>query len=598
MQAHSATSARLPAAASPRAAVRRIGRYALRRLLGKSERTMLWLAAEPAGGHEVMLTMPRIAPAGAAALARWVSGAQRAARLDHPNLARVLEVGVHENWPFIAVERSVGVPLDEWLQAHLPASSDEVAGWICGALRGLSFAHDGGVAHLDLQLRSLLVDERGQVSVMAFGATAAAASGAADASSEVAQSLDPAQLRARRLAAERDIVAVGILLHQLLAGEPALGVADTARVVASMAPNGPELVRLPWTLRWPVNDALRAIVNRSTAGQPRLRYRNARTMLDALEGWRAAGASDDAGPVALLLERVRRVGHLPAAPGLTMRVQGVRRLEAQRTDDIARQILPDVALSFELLRMLNSAQLQGTHLNAGGPVLTLSRAVALIGVDGVEQAADGLRPWPGALDDASAQALAALLERVRLAGYAAQALRPPGYDPEAAYLVAVLQNLGRLMLRYHFAEPAEQIQQLLQSARAPAALPEGAVAEPALGEEAATFTVLGVDLGVLGAAVARHWGFDAELQHMIRRLPPGARARKPASDGDVLRIVGSAANDIVDALSEVPSDRFVTALSAIAARYARALEVDGRGLADALRSARERLRDDGPVVTD
>ena len=52
------------------------------------------------------------------------------------------------------------------------------------------------------------------------------------------------------------------------------------------------------------------------SAQVRLRYRNARTLLGALAGWREAPAEDDGGPVALLLDRLRTVGHLPALPGL------------------------------------------------------------------------------------------------------------------------------------------------------------------------------------------------------------------------------------------------------------------------------------------
>ena len=99
-------------------------------------------------------------------------------------------------------------------------------------------------------------------------------------------------------------------------------------------------------------------------------------------------------------------------------------------------------------------------------MLTLRRVVALIGVDGVRLAANSLRDWPGPLDDAGAKALLAAIDRVRLAGHTAQALRPAGYDGEVVYLIAALQNLGRLMLRYHFAEEAEQILQLMQPAPA------------------------------------------------------------------------------------------------------------------------------------
>ena len=101
-----------------------------------------------------------------------------------------------------------------------------------------------------------------------------------------------------------------------------------------------------------------------------------------------------------------------------------------------------MALSFELLKTLGSAQVQGTQIPGNGPVLTLRRIVALIGVDGVRAAANSLRTWPGPLDDDGARALREAIDDVRLAGHVAQALRPAGYDPEAVYLVAVLQNLG------------------------------------------------------------------------------------------------------------------------------------------------------------
>ena len=110
--------------------------------------------------------------------------------------------------------------------------------------------------------------------------------------------------------------------------------------------------------------------------------------------------------------------------------------------------------------------MQGTQIAGNGPVLTLRRVVALIGVDGVREAANSLRAWPGPLDEDGARALRETIDRVRLAGHVAQALRPAGYDGEVVYLVAVLQNLGRLLLRYHFADEAEQIVQLMQPCRA------------------------------------------------------------------------------------------------------------------------------------
>ena len=559
---------------------------------------MTWLAIDIGSGAETMLSMPRVPPIGSAGIGNWLLAARRTARLDHPCIAAVAECGVHEHWPFVAVERSAGVTLDEWLAQHPPPGSDEAASWITDALRGLAFAHDAGITHADIQGHNVLVNDRGQARVMALAVHAAVvvdlgAPPMSGGSERRPGPAEPAALRAHRAAAERDVLACGILLHRLLAGAPALETSDVARVIERMPPRGREFVRLPWTTPLPVVEPLRAIVNRSTSGQVRLRYRSARTFLGALTGWREAAAKDDGGPVALLLDRLRTVGHLPALPGLATRVQRITAIESKRTDEIARHLLPDMALSFELLKTLSSARVQGTQIAGNGPVLTLRRVVSLIGVDGVRGAANSLRIWPGPLDEEGARALRRTIDRVRLAGHLAQALRPAGYDGEAVYLIAALQNLGRLLARYHFADEAEQIHQLTLPLPASRGEGEAAVGEqPGLDEEAAGFAVLGVAIDALGSAAARHWGLGDEVLHMTRRLPLEVAVRKPDTDSELLRIVASAANETVDAL-ELPAAKVPAALNHVVSRFARTLKLTAKILHDAVQDAKEALQSDG-----
>ena len=217
----------------------------------------------------------------------------------------------------------------------------------------------------------------------------------------------------------------------------------------------------------------------------------------------------------------------------------------------------------------------------------MPRVVALIGVNGVRQAANSLRAWPGPLDELGAKALLAAIDRVRLAGHTAQALRPAGYDGEVVYLIAAMQNLGRLMLRYHFADEAEQIQQLMQPA--PAGGQGDGHDQAGLDEEAAAFAVLGVDVESFGSAVARQWGLGDEILHMIRRLPVDAPVRKPDGDSDLLRLVASAANEAVDIVSHLPPQKISAALGVVAQRYARVLRINTRSLVDALHEARDVL---------
>lgn len=553
---------------------------------------MVWLAHDPRTGQDLMLTLPRVQPASSQAMARWLDEVRLAARLNHPNLAHVVETGVQEHWPFVAVDRALGLTLPEWLAAHAHPSPLEVAGWLCEALQGIAFAHEAGSAHGDLQLHHLVISEQGSLRVMALAAAGAGMPAGEDEprAHERGIALDPDRLRAQRELAERDVLACGLLLQHLLAGQPALEEPDTGLVIARLAPLGRELVRLPWTTPHPIPEALRAIANRTTASQPRQRYLNARTLLHALDGWRAAEAQDAGGPLALLLDRMRRIGHLPAMPGVGGRVARLTAKEGQRTDEMAEQILQDMALSFELLRQVNSAQVRGTQIAGNAPVLTIRRAVSLVGVKGIRQAAATLRVWPGPLNPGAAEAMQRAFDHARLAGHTAQVLCPAGYDSEVVFLVAVLQNLGRLLVQYHFSDEAEQIRQLMRPVPAPAHAEPGTPDQPGMSEAGASYAVMGVDIEALGAAVARHWGLGEDVQHMIRRLPRERAARKPDSDADVLRTAASAANDAVDALSGLPAARIGQGLHLIAQRYARALEIGAGDLQDALKAARAAAR--------
>jgi len=571
-----------PAAKPP--PTRAFGRFELRRLLGKSVRSMAWLAFDPQSMQEVMLTMPRVQPVDESALHAWKNEAERAARLKHPNLAHVLEIGVHEHWPYVAVDRALGETLGERLDAQRSMAAMDAVEWMTQLLEGLAFAHEAGVAHGDLQPHQVLVTEQGVVRIMGLAACGVTYTSEAGGRTSA---VDAGGLQAGREAARRDVLTAGLLLHLLLCGQPALEEPDAAKVVDRLPPAGRDIIRLPWTTPQPVPEGLRAIANRATDRQERQRYHNARTLLSALHGWREAAAAESGGPLALLLDRLHTVGHLPALPGVGARVARLATAEGQRTDEIAAQVLQDMALSFELLRHVNSAQVQGTQASGSAPVLTLRRAIALVGLKGLRHAASALRPWPGPLSAHHAGALEKLMDRVRLAGYTAQLMRPAGYDPEVVYLVTVLQNLGRLLVQYHFPEEAEQIRELMQT------LPPAAAGEPedaGMTEEAASFAVLGVDSESLGAAVARHWGLSDEVLNMVRRLPAGRPVRSTDNDGDVLRLVSSMANDVVDVVTIMPATKVGASLAAVAQRYSRVLEISSREMGEALQGARAALK--------
>jgi len=542
----------------------------LLRLLGKSERTMAWRVADPRIGQDLVLVLPRVQPADAAAMERWQQAVRQASRLDHPHLASVVETGVQDGWPYVAYDPRDGATLSERLPARgVPAP--EAAEWTTQLLQGLAYAHEAGLAHHDLQPYLVLASDDGQLRVAGLAVAVEMAHTAGDA---------PGSLRVQRAAAERDVLACGVLLHLLLTGQPALEEPDIGRVVARLPPAGREIVRLPWSTAQPVPEPLRAIANRTTDRQERQRYRGARTLLRALEGWLQSESSAGGGPLALLADRLRTAGVLPASPGGADRAARLAMMERGRTAELAEVVLDDLALSFELLRLVNSAQVRGAQISGSGPVLTVRRAIAMLGLEGVRRAALALRPWPGPLNDTGAADLERLIDRCKRAGRVAVALRPAGYDAEVVYLITLLQNLGRLVVHYHFSDEASQIRRLMLPAPSPR--PEEPE-DPGMSEEGAAFAVLGVDIEAIGGSVARYWGLDDSVLTMVRRQPLATAPRSSDGDDDLLRAAASCANEALDALA-LPAPRVAAALTRVVNRYGRMLNFGPRELQDALQA--------------
>ncbi len=555
--------------------MRHLGRFELRLLLGRSMGCMAWRACDPRSAQELVLVLPRRQPASAAAMQAWLEQARRAARLVHPNLAHAVEVGEQERWPFVAYDSAIGPTLAERPAPRDGEAPADIARWMAQALAGLAFAHDAGMGHRDLQPFLLSLADNGSVRVLGLEVAA----GDADRPPSPADAADVNErLRLSRRTAEQDVLALGVVMQGLLAGAPALDQADVASVVARLPPHGRETLRLPWDVPRPVPDALRAIANRATDRQPRQRYRNARTLARALEGWLEADANQGADAHGQLIERVRQIGALPTLPGAAARAARLALMENEHTEELAQVVLCDPALSFELLKSVNSAQVRGTQVSGNGPVLTVRRAIAMVGLEGVRRSAFGLRDWPGPLDAAGASELGHAIDRALRVARVAQALRPAGYDAEVVALVALMQNLGRLVVQYHFADEMRQVHRLMQPA-ASAPDDDHAATETGMSEQAAAFAVLGADIEGMGAAVARWWGMNDAVLHMIRRLPPDLPVRHVDSDDDMLRCVASAANEAVDALAQPPG-----AIERVAQRYARTLAVTARDIHAALQA--------------
>jgi serine/threonine-protein kinase len=237
-------------------------------------------------GRPVAVKLLRAQDAGDEALRRRLSAeARAAARLLHPNLATVYDVGEDDGRPCIVMELVTGGTLAQRLQDP-PMGQEEAVRLISQVLDALDAAHRAGILHRDIKPANILLTEYGNAKVTDFGIAKALEPAPADvdltATGEVIGT--PRYLAPERAAGEQatvasDLWAVGVVLYEALAGRPPFD-AETALGLAMAAERG-ELVP-PEIYRSDLSPALGAVVARALAPRPLDRFTSASQMAAAL----------------------------------------------------------------------------------------------------------------------------------------------------------------------------------------------------------------------------------------------------------------------------------------------------------------------------
>jgi tetratricopeptide (TPR) repeat protein len=149
----------------------RIGRYVVLRPLGRGGMGLVVLADDPELDRRVAIKLLRPGGGGedvARAQRRLQREAQAIARLSHPNVVAVYDVGTYADGVFIAMEYVPGESVRAWSRMK-KRSLDEILSVFIAAGRGLAAAHAAGLVHRDVKPDNILVGEAGVVKVLDFG---------------------------------------------------------------------------------------------------------------------------------------------------------------------------------------------------------------------------------------------------------------------------------------------------------------------------------------------------------------------------------------------------------------------------------------------
>ncbi|MCA9709103.1 MAG: protein kinase, partial [Myxococcales bacterium] len=146
----------------------RIGRYRVERRIGVGGMGEVYLAVDEELGRRVAVKRVRASSTGEHHQERLRREARALARLSHPHVVQVYEVGEHEGRPFVAMEYVDGQTLGQWL-AREPRPWRAVVQIFLRAGRGLAAAHEAGLIHRDFKPDNVLLGRDGSVRVADFG---------------------------------------------------------------------------------------------------------------------------------------------------------------------------------------------------------------------------------------------------------------------------------------------------------------------------------------------------------------------------------------------------------------------------------------------
>jgi len=149
------------------ALAREVDRYLVLDEIGAGAMGAVYRAHDPDLGRMVAIKLVH-AGSSAARSTRLLREAQAIARVSHPNIVAIHDVGIHGDQVFITMELVEGPRLRDWMAAG-PRTLREIVAVFEQAARGLAAAHDAGLVHRDFKPENVIIGDDGRVRVVDFG---------------------------------------------------------------------------------------------------------------------------------------------------------------------------------------------------------------------------------------------------------------------------------------------------------------------------------------------------------------------------------------------------------------------------------------------
>jgi serine/threonine protein kinase len=217
------------------------------------------------------------------------SEARASARLPHPNIVTVYDVGQDAGAHYIVMEYVAGQNLKDLIQAEAPFRLGRAMDIISQVCTAVGFAHEKGIIHCDLKPQNVLILPDGQAKVTDFGIARALSNASPEQQGQVWGTpyyASPELVCGKPLTAAADVYAIGVMLYEMLTGSLPFEGQSAAEIARLQVVNAPTPIQ---HLNPRVPRYVQQIVDRALAKDPAGRYSTAAQMAKFLNTYRQHG---------------------------------------------------------------------------------------------------------------------------------------------------------------------------------------------------------------------------------------------------------------------------------------------------------------------
>ena len=270
-----------------------IGRYEVADLISQGGMGTLFRARDPRIGRYVAVKVLKKDFDNAELRDRFSREARAAGCLSHPNIVTIYDVGEDDGLPFIAMEYVRGETFVDVIARRQPLPVERKLQMIEEVCAGLTHAHEAGIVHRDIKPANLILSAEGVVKILDFGIAKLSSAGLTMPGIIMGtlNYMSPEQAKGRPVDARTDVFAVGGVLYELLAYQPAFAGTRAGEVLQRILSGTPT----PITQICPdLDPRIVQVIDRSLEKDPANRYPTSAALQKAI----AAVRMDSGGAVA------------------------------------------------------------------------------------------------------------------------------------------------------------------------------------------------------------------------------------------------------------------------------------------------------------